>query len=135
MQMKKLRRSCALCSCLFTPDTRSFCFRCPTVIAAKALTYETPRDPTLPPPTAKVQNRLIPREDDVTDVLGQEKPEKGTSKAMPVDAFLTKGGGAMLPRKTRMQRDKEKAKREKGQSSHPTWKSEEEMLLRQQFDS
>ena len=73
--------------------------------------------------------------DDVTGFLGQEKSEKESSKAMPVDAFLTKGGGAMLPRKTRLQRDKEKAKREKGQSSHSTWKSEEEMLLRQQFDS
>ncbi|XAR53063.1 hypothetical protein NMG60_11021460 [Bertholletia excelsa] len=31
-------------------------------------------------------------------------------------------------------KDKEKSKRMKGQSSHATWKSETEMLLRQQFD-
>lgn len=53
---------------------------------------------------------------------------------MEVSEFLIKGGGAMLPRKTKVQRDKEKSKREKGQSSHSQWKSEEEMLLRQQYD-
>lgn len=31
-------------------------------------------------------------------------------------------------------KDKEKSKRMRGQSSHATWKSETEMLLRQQFD-
>lgn len=31
-------------------------------------------------------------------------------------------------------KDREKEKRDKGQSTHATWKSEAEMLLRQQYD-
>jgi len=50
-----------------------------------------------------------------------------------VGEFLNKGG-SMLPRRSRVQRDKEKLKRAKGQSSHSAWKSEEEMALRQQYD-
>jgi len=88
------------------------------VIVAKAVTYKTPRVPDITPLNKE----------------GQKDGTKTSSKAMAVDEFLTKGGGAMLPRRTRFQRDKEKAKREKGQSSHSTWKTEEEMVLRQQYD-
>lgn len=59
---------------------------------------------------------------------------KGT-KAMGVDEFLEKGvGGAQLPRKQQDRKDKEKSKRERGQSTHSHWKSEAEMALRQQYD-
>ena len=52
-----------------------------------------------------------------------------------VSEFLGKGvGAAQLPRKGRDRVDKEKEKREKGQSTHASWKSEAEMVLRQQYD-
>jgi len=89
-----------------------------SVITAKPVTYKTPRVPEVTPLTPD----------------GKKDGSKAASKPMAVDEFLTKGGGVMLPRRTRFQRDKEKAKREKGQSSHSAWKSEEEMLLRQQYD-
>lgn len=84
--------------------------------------------------------------------------------AMGVSDFLDKGpGGAQLPRKRFVlcgatvspapltqrchpqsppsflpirqdRKDKEKDKRLKGQSSHAAWKSEAEMVLRQQYD-
>ncbi len=58
------------------------------------------------------------------------------SKALPVAEFLnSKGGAALLPRKAQDRRDKEKDKRMKGQSAIGSWKSEAEMVLRQQFDS
>lgn len=61
--------------------------------------------------------------------------QKGPSRAMPVSDFLAKGeGGSLLPRNKQDRRDKEKEKRSKGQSSVHGWKSEAEMVLRQQYD-
>lgn len=58
------------------------------------------------------------------------------TKPMEVSAFLDKGlGAAQLPRKGRDRVEREKDKRAKGQSTHASWKSEAEMVLRQQFDS
>ncbi len=55
---------------------------------------------------------------------------------MGVTDFMDKGvGGAQLPRKRQDRKDKEKSKRTMGQSSHASWKSEAEMVLRQQYDS
>jgi hypothetical protein len=60
---------------------------------------------------------------------------KAPSKPMPVDDFLSRGlGGAQLPRQQQDRKDKEKKKRAAGQSTHSHWKSEAEMVLRQQFD-
>ncbi|KAG2500810.1 hypothetical protein HYH03_001572 [Edaphochlamys debaryana] len=62
-------------------------------------------------------------------------PKEG-AKPMEVNEFLAKGhGAAKLPRKNEDRKDKEKEKRMKGQSTHSHWKSEAEMVLRQQFDS
>lgn len=55
------------------------------------------------------------------------------AKAMPVDAFLADPSAA-LPRKKGERKDKEKAKRTRGQSSVHGWKSEAEMVMRQQYD-
>jgi hypothetical protein len=66
------------------------------------------------------------------DVKGPRKP----SKAMGVTDFLEKGvGGALLPRKAQDRKDKEKKKRAAGQSAIGSWKTEAEMVLRQQYDS
>lgn len=47
----------------------------------------------------------------------------------------TRGDVGGIRKRTRGCRaDKEKAKRMKGQSTHARWKSEAEMLLRQQYD-
>ena len=55
---------------------------------------------------------------------------------MGVTDFMDKGvGGAQLPRKRQDRKDKEKSKRAMGQSAHASWKSEAEMVLRQQYDS
>lgn len=60
---------------------------------------------------------------------------KGPSKAMPVSDFLAKGeGGSLLPRHKQDRKDREKEKRARGQSSVHGWKSEAEMVLRQQYD-
>lgn len=67
----------------------------------------------------------------------QDQHDKGKvkSKAMPVEQFLDKGvGGALLPRKRQDRKEKEQSKRAKGQSGVQTWKSEAEMVLRQQYD-
>ena len=53
---------------------------------------------------------------------------------MGVTDFLEKGGGAALPRQQQDRKDREKNKRMKGQSPHASWKSEAEMVLRQQYD-
>lgn len=54
---------------------------------------------------------------------------------MGVSEFLDKGvGGAALPRQRADRKDKEKSKRSLGQSSIGEWKSEAEMVLRQQYD-
>ena len=64
----------------------------------------------------------------------QDKKRKSTA-SMGVQDFLEKGlGGAQLPRKKQDRKDMEKSKRDRGQSSHAQWKSEAEMVLRQQYD-
>jgi len=66
---------------------------------------------------------------------GAGDKRKGPSAAMGVQDFLEKGvGGAALPRKRQDRRDKEKSKRQLGQSSIGSWKTEAEMVLRQQYD-
>lgn len=73
----------------------------------------------------------------VEHLLEQEgKVGRGpATKPMPVSDFLDKGlGGAQLPRQQQDRKDKEKKKRAAGQSTHSVWKSEAEMVLRQQFD-
>ncbi|PRW33695.1 PHD finger 3 [Chlorella sorokiniana] len=62
-------------------------------------------------------------------------PKGKPTKPMAVNDFLDKGvGGAQLPRKRQDRKDKEKDKRMRGQSTHAQWKSEAEMVLRQQYD-
>eukprot|EP00887_Chlorella_sp_A99_P000065 scaffold16.g65.t1 len=67
---------------------------------------------------------------------GQQHGVKGrATPAMAVDKFMEKGvGGAQLPRKRQDRKEKEKEKRMRGQSTHAAWKSEAEMVLRQQYD-
>ncbi len=71
---------------------------------------------------------------------GAERPAalgsaKKATPAMGVSEFLDKGvGGAALPRRRADRKDKEKSKRSLGQSSVGEWKSEAEMVLRQQYD-
>lgn len=61
---------------------------------------------------------------------------KKKTAALPVSDFLDRGvGGAALPRSRQDRKDKEKEKRSRGQSSVSHWKSEAEMVLRQQYDS
>lgn len=62
-------------------------------------------------------------------------PKRKSTAAMGVQDFLDKGhGAAQLPRKKQDRKDMEKSKRDRGQSSHASWKSEAEMVLRQQYD-
>ncbi|CAL8464468.1 g4003 [Coccomyxa elongata] len=62
--------------------------------------------------------------------------KKGPTKAMAVSEFMDKGiGGAALPRRKQDRKDKEKSKRALGQSAIGSWKTEAEMVLRQQYDS
>jgi hypothetical protein len=65
-----------------------------------------------------------------------ERAQKASkpSHAMPVEDFLAEPS-AQLPRHKQERKNKEKSKRQLGQSSHSHWKSEAEMVLRQQFDS
>lgn len=56
-------------------------------------------------------------------------------QAVPVSDFLGNGGAGQLPRNSQKQKDKEKLRRQKGQSTFSHWKSEAEMVLRQQYDS
>ena len=68
--------------------------------------------------------------------VAEDKSRRKATKAMGVTDFMDKGvGGAQLPRKRQDRKDKEKSKRVMGQSSHASWKSEAEMVLRQQYDS
>lgn len=70
------------------------------------------------------------------DESGGGGPKRVATGAMAVTEFLDKGlGAAQLPRKAQDRKEKEKSKRMKGQSTHAHWKSEAEMVLRQQFDS
>jgi len=62
-------------------------------------------------------------------------PTKVRTKPEAFESFLDKGlGGQQLPRKNQDRKEREKMKREKGQSTHKEWKSEAEMALRQQYD-
>lgn len=64
-----------------------------------------------------------------------QNQKKGASRAMPVSDFLAKGdGGSLLPRNRQDRRDKERDKRARGQSAIHGWKTEAEMVLRQQYD-
>jgi hypothetical protein len=54
---------------------------------------------------------------------------------MGVEEFMEKGiGGAQLPRKRQDRKEKEERKRQRGQSTHASWKTEAEMVMRQQYD-
>ena len=63
-----------------------------------------------------------------------ERKRKKTS-AMSVSDFLAQGEGVSLPRSKDYRKNKEKQKRARAQSSVHGWKSEAEMVLRQQYDS
>ena len=66
------------------------------------------------------------------------KGGRAASGAMDVGEFLTKGPGALMPRKRggNERMDGERRKRQAGQNGRDSveWKSEAEMVLRQQFD-
>lgn len=66
----------------------------------------------------------------------EPQPEKRhATKAMPVSDFLAQGGSSgALPRSRQDRKDREKEKRSRGQSSINGWKTEAEMVLRQQYD-
>ena len=68
---------------------------------------------------------------------GDEKAGKRkATQAMGVNEFMEKGlGGAALPRARQERKDREKLKRQKGQSAIGSWKTEAEMVLRQQYDT
>ena len=64
-------------------------------------------------------------------------PASSSSKPMDVGEFLAKGpGGALMPRKKQERMELEKKKRLAGQNGRDSkeWKSEAEMVLRQQYD-
>lgn len=63
-----------------------------------------------------------------------QKNSKPTHATTVQDA-LAEPSAAQLPRQKQERKNKEKSKRVMGQSSHSHWKSEAEMVLRQQFDS
>lgn len=66
----------------------------------------------------------------------EHKAKRGkASGAMGVSEFLAQGGGAQLPRGQQGKKERERSKRALGQSHQPEWKSEAEMVLRQQYDS
>jgi hypothetical protein len=52
----------------------------------------------------------------------------------PVHAYVCAHSHAKGRTNMQDRKDREKEKRDKGQSTHSTWKSEAEMLLRQQYD-
>lgn len=58
-----------------------------------------------------------------------------STHATTVEDALAEPSAAQLPRHKQDRKNKEKSKRAAGQSSHVQWKSEAEMVLRQQFDS
>jgi hypothetical protein len=66
--------------------------------------------------------------------LDSAKDRGRSSHAMPVEEALA-NPSLTLPRKAQDRKEREKSKRERGQSSISTWKSEAEMVLRQQYDS
>jgi hypothetical protein len=65
----------------------------------------------------------------------QQQRRSKPTPAMGVQDFMDKGlGGAQLPRKRQDRKEKEQAKRAKGQSTHAEWKPEAWMVMRQQYD-
>lgn len=84
-------------------------------------------------------NKNVEKEENNAVEANEEKVEIGTKEIDkpsipnvvldPTIKVLSQGTD-----KRKATRDKEKNKRMKGQSSHATWKSETEMVLRQQFD-
>lgn len=101
----------------------------PGVVTGAAVRYRAPA-------AASVAD-AGPRVGDVGPLRPPPEPEttnkRRATSSMPVDKFLDKGGSA-LPRRDQGRKDREKNKRAKGQSSHSHWKSEAEMVLRQQYD-
>ena len=89
-----------------------------TVISAAAVKYKLDH-----------QTLSMPYDMDQNVRLGTKR----STQAMPVEEFIHRDG-ASLPRKRQEQKEKEKSKRMRGQSSHSTWKTEAEMVLRQQYD-
>ena len=70
-------------------------------------------------------------------ILGGKSAFGAPSAAMGVGDFLAKGpGGALLPRKKQDRMEAEKRKRMNAQNGRDSreWKSEAEMVLRQQYD-
>lgn len=100
----------------------------PGVVTGVAVRYKQPVKPS---------GDAGPRVGDVGPLRPPPEPaaKKRATSSMPVDTFLDKGhGGAALPRRDQGRKDREKNKRARGQSSHSHWKSEAEMVLRQQYD-
>mmetsp|Transcript_13624 Transcript_13624/g.29194 ORF Transcript_13624/g.29194 Transcript_13624/m.29194 type:complete len:242 (+) Transcript_13624:132-857(+) len=97
------------------------------VIEGKAKRYKTEEGPEATQQYSEAQIAMLGGK--VT------KSSKAPSGPMGVSDFLAKGvGAAQLPRKAQDRKDKEKEKRMKGQSAIGSWKSEAEMVLRQQYD-
>ena len=69
--------------------------------------------------------------------VDQKDKAKGAraTHATTVEDALAEPSATQLPRHKQDRKNKEKSKRAMGQSSHSQWKSEAEMVLRQQFDS
>lgn len=63
----------------------------------------------------------------------EERSVRRLTAAVPLSSAAA-NPSLSLPRKEQERRDREKSKREKGQSAHATWKSEAEMVLRQGYD-
>lgn len=109
----------------------------PGVITGQAVRYRTD-DRVEPGAVSEAQIAMLGgqvREDGEGGGGKHPAPKGKPSRPMGVDEFLDKGlGGAQLPRKRQDRKDKEKEKRMRGQSTHAQWKSEAEMVLRQQYD-
>jgi len=96
------------------------------VVEQKAVSYRN-RD--------MLQAEDMPIQGSTMPGVGPARVKGISQKAMSIDKFIEGGvGGRQLPRKRQDTKDKEKQKRMRGQSSHAEWKSEAEMMLRQQFD-
>jgi len=110
-----------------SPAARARCIggRCSsrrTVFEAKAVPAPPPQDPSA-------------AETKVGSLKRAEEPLRSSRRGRgDAGGPAPEQGGSTLPRRSRVQRDKEKLKRAKGQSSHSAWKIEEEMALRQQYD-
>jgi len=78
------------------------------------------------------------RREEAAAAAAEKEPEdrapRRPTPAVPLEKAAANPHSS-LPRREQERKDREKLKREKGQSSHASWKSEAEMVLRQQFDS